>query len=231
MLKNTLPLAALIIFSSALQASTISSYQFSADSISCGSEANFICPLIATPGLVGSFDVDLALLDASASGTIGWDNFMSFTATNGVDTWRTESLKDGGLVFENGAIVDFGVYTVPDWFLIEVTAGEIHPGVPKIDPTTARGWLQLEGAGFESRNGDNRTSASSLGGLYYCPESGAYVGNPESVCLLGAIKTSSLGYYDILGDVSISAVPIPAAAWLFGSALIGLFGVKRQKQS
>jgi len=30
------------------------------------------------------------------------------------------------------------------------------------------------------------------------------------------------------GDVGASAVPIPAAAWLFGSALIGLVGVKRR---
>ena len=30
-------------------------------------------------------------------------------------------------------------------------------------------------------------------------------------------------------DVSVSAVPVPAAAWLFASALLGFFGVKRLK--
>ena len=30
-------------------------------------------------------------------------------------------------------------------------------------------------------------------------------------------------------EFSISAVPIPAAAWLFGSALIGLVAIKRRK--
>jgi len=31
--------------------------------------------------------------------------------------------------------------------------------------------------------------------------------------------------------VSASAVPVPAAVWLFGSGLIGLIGVARRKKS
>lgn len=34
---------------------------------------------------------------------------------------------------------------------------------------------------------------------------------------------------ELLGLAGITAVPVPAAAWLFGSALIGLAGVKRRK--
>ena len=46
--------------------------------------------------------------------------------------------------------------------------------------------------------------------------------------------------FNVFGDESISGtvtsffttiVPIPAAVWLFGSALVGLFGIKRFKQS
>lgn len=33
----------------------------------------------------------------------------------------------------------------------------------------------------------------------------------------------------VLGAITTSAVPIPAAAWLFGSALIGLVGLKRKQ--
>jgi len=32
-------------------------------------------------------------------------------------------------------------------------------------------------------------------------------------------------------DLSVEAVPLPAAVWLFGSALMGLFGVSRRKSS
>jgi hypothetical protein len=34
-----------------------------------------------------------------------------------------------------------------------------------------------------------------------------------------------------LGGVTASAVPVPAAAWLFGSALIGLAGIGRQRKA
>ena len=32
-------------------------------------------------------------------------------------------------------------------------------------------------------------------------------------------------------NIAVSAVPVPAAAWLFGSALVGLAGVKRKRPS
>ena len=36
---------------------------------------------------------------------------------------------------------------------------------------------------------------------------------------------------EIRGQVIVNPVPIPAAAWLFGSGLIGLFGIARRKLS
>ena len=45
------------------------------------------------------------------------------------------------------------------------------------------------------------------------------------------LKTSSLYAWAVYsGDVGVSAVPVPAAAWLFGSGLLGLIGVARRKQ-
>lgn len=35
--------------------------------------------------------------------------------------------------------------------------------------------------------------------------------------------------YIVGNDASVSAVPVPAAAWLFGSGLLGLIGVARRK--
>lgn len=34
-----------------------------------------------------------------------------------------------------------------------------------------------------------------------------------------------------LDNVSVSAVPVPAALWLFGSGLIGLIGMKRKSSN
>lgn len=48
----------------------------------------------------------------------------------------------------------------------------------------------------------------------------AYNQNGELVNLEGAV----------IQDLSVSAVPVPAAAWLFGSGLIGLIGIARRKK-
>ncbi len=45
----------------------------------------------------------------------------------------------------------------------------------------------------------------------------------------GYIENSDTGDKEQLMSGTISAVPLPAAAWLFGAALIGLAGIKRKK--
>ena len=57
-------------------------------------------------------------------------------------------------------------------------------------------------------------------------KTGPFLG--EAVCLNGDCS-STTGYAMISG--SVSAVPIPAAAWLFGSALLGLGGIGRRKKA
>ena len=39
------------------------------------------------------------------------------------------------------------------------------------------------------------------------------------------------GLYDVSISANVSAVPVPAAAWLFASGLLGLIGVARKKRS
>ena len=39
------------------------------------------------------------------------------------------------------------------------------------------------------------------------------------------------GYFDSISANQVSAVPVPAAVWLFGSGLLGLVGVARRKKS
>ena len=45
------------------------------------------------------------------------------------------------------------------------------------------------------------------------------------------VHTSDFPGGEIRGQVIVNPVPIPAAAWLFGSGLIGLIGLSRRKQS
>lgn len=54
---------------------------------------------------------------------------------------------------------------------------------------------------------------------------------PVTVDEFGDEIENDHGDYQITfaGDVNVSAVPVPIAAWLFGSGLIGLFGLKKYK--
>ena len=72
-------------------------------------------------------------------------------------------------------------------------------------------------------------------GAYYITSSqsniyvGPYLGGGSStVSTTGA--SLNLGSY-LVREASISAVPVPAAVWLFGSGLLGLIGVARRKKS
>jgi len=49
------------------------------------------------------------------------------------------------------------------------------------------------------------------------------------VVLLGVNADSVMGYDNVTVTNATSAVPVPAAAWLFGSALAGLVAVRRKK--
>jgi hypothetical protein len=44
-------------------------------------------------------------------------------------------------------------------------------------------------------------------------------------------KIGAGGQVDFDGSITVSSVPLPAAAWLFGSALLGLVGIARRKRA
>ena len=47
---------------------------------------------------------------------------------------------------------------------------------------------------------------------------------------IGDMSNSDLGHFVTVSVTSVSAVPVPAAVWLFGSGLIGLVGVARRNR-
>ena len=72
--------------------------------------------------------------------------------------------------------------------------------------------------------GVNTELDSSLGGLqsdiYDSSRQGTFIADPSVIDAQGALIFSAA-----------SAVPVPAAIWLFGSGLIGLIGIARRKKS
>ena len=56
----------------------------------------------------------------------------------------------------------------------------------------------------------------------------------EGICATAACDPTGAGAVSAFRGFaggSVSAVPIPAAAWLFGSAILGLFGIARRKRA
>jgi len=47
----------------------------------------------------------------------------------------------------------------------------------------------------------------------------------------GDVPASYTGGGSLTGSVSIAAVPVPAAIWLFGSAMVGFIGFRRRKEN
>ena len=79
-----------------------------------------------------------------------------------------------------------------------------------------------------------RVSMNSSGNTTNCPATPSPSDSDFSISNNARICTAD--FYGTVGTfpytatlVSISEVPLPAAAWLFGSALIGLIGIRRKK--
>jgi len=107
-----------------------------------------------------------------------------------------------------------GVFFVE--FFNELSGGGVGPGsgILAVIATPSASWTTY--------NYSATADASATGGITL---------QFNSTCGAGAgcFADFSIDNVKILADVA--AVPVPAAVWLFGSGLIGLFGVARRKQA
>lgn len=97
----------------------------------------------------------------------------------------------------------------------------------------------------------NFTLTGTVGGVYYPGATGTYTcfydnsnggvtvefmtfdGTNNLVSGISTFQFQGTGQAVVIitGTASISAVPVPAAVWLLGSGLVGLFGVRRKMRS
>ena len=61
-----------------------------------------------------------------------------------------------------------------------------------------------------------------------------YLGNAHSTSSSNALVLPNLTYseatYTVGANIDVTPTPIPAAAWLLGSGLLGLIGIRRKQQ-
>lgn len=87
--------------------------------------------------------------------------------------------------------------------------------------------VRLDSISFGSWDSNDRVTFSGLSSRE------RFGGNSGSLALNEWVQSFSLGAVRNRDDfriasISVSAVPVPAAAWLFGSALLGLVGCRRK---
>ncbi len=78
--------------------------------------------------------------------------------------------------------------------------------------------------------------ATYLNGSLVSATSVSYVGSAYASFALSSLNADYVTItgstqYGVLEDLSFSAVPVPAAVWLFGSGLIGLIGFAKRKKA
>ena len=167
--------------------------------------------------------------DASASGTtsvidpavslniLDWitqTSTASGTATNG-DSW-TDALTDLEIYVENfsSQALTFSFYY--DITAVAMAIGDEAQANATVDMLDDLGFVDIlsiaaADAMFGSASADN----SQIGSFAFT--------------LMGGEINYISGVVDSFG--SASAVPVPAAVWLFGSGLLGLVGIARRKQA
>ena len=163
----------------------------------------------------------LGPFDGTATGSFTYDASTNTYSnvnitTTGSNYWGTDNCGDSALC---------GTYIrATDWFST-LSATSLQATPTASDPVNAVGYygisMQFAGSGL--------TNAGGVVDLY---TAGGTDG--EGICATAACDPTGAGAVSAFRGFaggSVSAVPIPAAAWLFGSAILGLFGIARRKRA
>lgn len=197
------------------QAASVSVFSFQSATTECFSEISTDCLAINAHGLSGALQIDMGMLDASGNGSIAWNDFINFAATNSVSSWGSADLRGGGILFNNWMVADLGIDAHPDF---------------------SNGWnrdldgggeaLLVRGFGVSASAPAESGSASFPG--QYCPSTGVWTDSmPGYDCPGGVVNVYTLGIQASYASPVLQAVPIPAAIWLFGSGLLLLMRFNR----
>ena len=153
------------------------------------------------------------LLGGGAINLTGSGGTLDLSNAEGIDIVSNNSMyatADGYADFNNVSFFDMGSIQDFDFTLSGGTINDFiviggwHFDLQSITIVTQEvGSLQLTGAGSVYGNGKDATAAN------------------------WSFSTNTTGSYST--TVSVAAIPLPAAVWLFGSGLIGLAGVARRK--
>ena len=151
---------------------------------------------------------DLSGLSVSANGYLVLCDDMAAVANCDIDVTSSGWIQNGGSDGDAVALLSGG--TLVDSVVYEGISSFLAP--------------YAEGGSFTIA--DSNSISMSIGRLPNGTDSNTNATDFDSACI-----TPGSGNISGTGDCSIpvSAVPVPAAVWLFGSGLLGLIGISRRR--
>jgi len=158
--------------------------------------------------------VDNSMVNGGAAPT-GLHAVSVFLMNDGAGNADTDVVQ-GGLNNNNTAYL--GGY--------DVTSSSTYYGVPALGSNQVRNWNSFFTLAFDELDPTNTTLA--INSISYADCNG--LGMMSDSCMSAYDTDGSMGgNVSTLSISEVSAVPVPAAAWLFGGALMSLFGANRRK--
>ena len=125
---------------------------------------------------------------------------------------------------------DYSFTTMSGWFQNgSPDAVGLYDNATLIDSLSYEGILNPFTEGSIITDSDSNTKILSIGRIFSNMDNNDNVLDYELGCITpGTVNIAGSG--DCSSTMSVNAVPVPAAAWLFGSGLIGIVGMARRKQ-
>ncbi len=168
-------------------------------------------------------------LDAFSVELINGTNSLSYRT---IDLSGFEISADGYFVMCSDASLvancDYSFTTSSSWFQNGAPdAIALFESDSMIDSLSYEGSLLLFTEGDAFLPGDNATDITSIGRIIDGLDSNNNALDFQLSCITPG--SANIGGMGDCSETGISAVPVPAAAWLFGTGLIGLIGVARRK--
>lgn len=148
---------------------------------------------------------------------------------NGLNIRLTFDLNNGGYVAGSGTTFTGGT------ILIDIATTEGFVNYSTIDASTTNLPFLANAPGHMAGAYPGQTTAglllapgtTALPGLWdLIPESATFNNAVSALALLG--QNSGM---NLQGDITLEEVPVPGAAWLFGSAVVGLAGASRKRKA
>ena len=176
-----------------------------------------------------------------------WNAFLStanlattqyLVAANGVSDFTPKIMVTGSnaIKFDGVSFADMGALaTKIGEHVLNVNADSAHSQDTSFNDTT----LVVDGDGHVGQHNEGAGSNLLWGGAAYNANAG--YGNAVDFQLatidlatFSGVQSQFSGQWKLAGDsltLGVSAVPVPAAVWMFGSALLGLAGVSRKRKT